>query len=141
VAYQYRAVTLGGTRASAAITAATISGERLRPLAPVNLRRSRDAGDLLISWTRRTRLSTRFAGPLGANAPLGEAAESYEVDIYTSAGYTTVARTIEGLSEPEAVYTAAQQTTDFGSPQATVYARVYQVSAIVGRGRHLQGAL
>jgi hypothetical protein len=54
--------------------------------------------------------------------------------------YTTVVRTITGLSTPTATYTSAQQTTDFGSPQAEVFVRVYQVSATVGRGHYLEGA-
>ena len=42
-------------------------------------------------------------------------------------------RTISVTAET-ASYTAAQQTTDFGSTQSTIYFKVYQVSAQVGRG-------
>jgi hypothetical protein len=139
VTYQYHAVTLGGTRASAVASLFSVDGERLVPLAPVDLRRSRSTGDLTLMWKRRTRLSCRFTGSSGINVPLGEDSESYEVDIYDDNTYTTVVRTIATLSAPTALYTAAQQTTDFGSPQATVYVRIYQISAIVGRGHYLEG--
>jgi hypothetical protein len=74
------------------------------------------------------------------DVPLGEASESYDVEIWDSA-YTTLKRTFAALSAATASYTAAQQTTDFGSAQSTVYVRVYQLSAIVGRGYKLQGAI
>lgn len=33
-------------------------------------------------------------------------------------------------------YTAAQQTTDWGSPEASYTVRVYQISASYGRGQY-----
>jgi hypothetical protein len=39
--------------------------------------------------------------------------------------------------QPTFVYPAAEQTTDFGSDQATLYQRIYQRSAIIGRGHTL----
>ena len=62
---------------------------------------------------------------------IGETTEAYEVDVMNG---STVVRTITGLTAPTCTYTAAQQTTDFGSPQAAVTVRVYQMSAAVGRG-------
>ena len=38
-------------------------------------------------------------------------------------------------------YTAAQQTTDFGSPQSSINVKVYQISSTVGRGFPVSGAL
>jgi hypothetical protein len=55
-------------------------------------------------------------------------------------GYTTLKRTLTGLSAPTAVYGAAQQVEDFGSLQASVAVRVFQLSAAVGRGFPLQAA-
>lgn len=45
-----------------------------------------------------------------------------------------VVRTLTGLSGPTALYSAADQTTDFGAPQSLVHLAVYQVSAVAGRG-------
>jgi hypothetical protein len=63
--------------------------------------------------------------------PLNEESERYDVDILDGAD---VVRTIS-ITAPAATYTAAQQTADFGSPQSSIAVRVYQLSAIVGRGR------
>jgi hypothetical protein len=68
--------------------------------------------------------------------PLGEASESYEVDIYNST-YTTLKRTISATSET-AAYSAADQTTDFGSAQNPIYYQVRQMSAAIGRGYELE---
>lgn len=114
--------------ASYVTTAHTFSGDGLRPLSPVHVRGRRVGGDLTIAWKRRTR-----AG--GDNwetseVPLGEEAEMYEVDILDGA---TVKRSLS-VSSPSAVYTAAQQTSDFGSPQGIVAVKVYQTNASFGRG-------
>jgi len=71
---------------------------------------------------------------------LGENVEQYEIDIYDDNTYTTVLRTIAATSE-SAEYTAAQQATDFGSAQAQVYVKIYQISQTVGRGYELTGAV
>ena len=140
VGYQYRPVTLGGTRASATVQVATINGERLKPWSPVDLSATRDEGnDITLAWVRRSRLSCRFTGPAGINTPLGESSEAYEVDVFEDNTYAVVTRTIASLVTPEATYTEAQQITDFGSAQSAVYVRVYQLSAAVGRGHYLEG--
>jgi hypothetical protein len=65
-----------------------------------------------------------------AEVPLAEDSERYEIDILDG---SNVKRTI--LSDaPSAVYTAAEQTADFGSPQSSVSLRVFQMSALLGRG-------
>ncbi|MET0155564.1 MAG: hypothetical protein ABW189_05615 [Rickettsiales bacterium] len=69
------------------------------------------SGNLTITWIRRTRIGGEWAD--GADAPLSEETEAYEIDI------------MDG----------ADQTADFGSPQASVDVVVYQLSALVGRGR------
>ena len=92
---------------------------------------------------QRVRSRPRIAGGWlnNADSVLGEASEAYEVEIYSSNTYVTVKRTITGLSSPTTTYTAAQQTTDFGSTQATIYFIVYQISATVGRGYEARGVV
>jgi hypothetical protein len=46
----------------------------------------------------------------------------------------TLKHTIIGLTTTTTIYTAAQQVTDFGSPQSSVLVNVYQLSAVLGRG-------
>lgn len=127
----FRAVSVGRVLASAETTTLAPTSVGLKPFAPVDLRASRDpTGGLVLAWKRRTRLATQFAGAAGILAPLGEAAEAYEIDIMDGG---TVKRTISA-STPTCVYTAAQQATDFGAVQTSVAVRVYQISAVVGRG-------
>jgi hypothetical protein len=137
----YKAVTLGKLLSSADSEAFIDTGVALRPFSPVDLRAEREdgTGDITFTWERRTRLSTRFVGAAGISAPLGEAAELYAMEIWDG-GYTTLKRTLTGLSAPTAVYGAAQQVEDFGSLQASVAVRVFQLSAAVGRGFPLQAA-
>lgn len=130
-----KGVTTGRTLGTAGAQEFTPQAVGLKPFSPVDVRAERDAGtnDITLSWTRRTRIATRFGGPLGDSAPLGEATEAYSIDVYDDDTFTTVVRTIDA-TEQSASYTSAQQVADFGSNQATIYVRVYQISAVVGRG-------
>jgi hypothetical protein len=101
----------------------------LKPWSPVHVAGSRNgAGDLSISWIRRTRFGGTWDD--GTDVPLNEESERYEIDVLNGAD---VVRTIS-VTSPSAVYTAAQQTADFGSAQPSVAVAVYQISATVGRG-------
>lgn len=129
-----RGVTLGKSASGVTSESFTDTGVALKPFAPVDLRASRSSSDaLVLTWKRRTRLTQRFAGSGGISTPLDDTSESYDVEIY-DATYTTLKRTIYGVTSATATYTAAQQVADFGSLQTTVYAKVYQVSSSVGRG-------
>ncbi len=98
-------------------------GVGARPYAPAHVRGQRVAGDLAISWIRRTRIGGDSWTV--SEVPLSESDERYEVDILDG---TTVKRTIASTA-PSATYTSAQQTLDFGSPQAAVSVRVRQVGS------------
>jgi hypothetical protein len=104
------------------------SGLGARPLSPVHVRGRRSAGDLAISWVRRTR--SGGDSWTASEVPLSEEYEAYEVDIVNGA---TVKRTI-AVSQPAATYTAAQQIADFGATQASIAVRICQMSAVWGRG-------
>ena len=54
-------------------------GIGLRPLAPVHLRSERDAGDIVFTWIRRTRIDGD--GWELADVPLGEEREAYEIEV------------------------------------------------------------
>ena len=103
-----------------------------------------EAGNWTICWLRRT----RFGGAYGAGTealidgmggPVNEATEAYEVDIL--GGSPEVVKRTIAVSTPTAIYTAAQQVTDFGSTQSTLSVNVYQISAVVGRGSPGAGEL
>ena len=132
----YKAVTIGDTLGDTAAGSFTYSGLSYKPFAPVHLSGERDgANNLTINWIRRTRLGGQWRD--GADVPLSEESEAYEVDILDG---ETVVRTISATSQT-ASYTAAQQTTDFGSTQSSVSIIVYQISAKIGRGIGAQGAV
>ena len=133
----WRSVTAGESIDSASDVAFTYRGVNLECLSPVYLNGNRHptTSDWSLSWVRRTRTGGEWRDAV--DATLGEASEAYEVEIYSSAAYTTLKRTLTGLSSPAATYTSAQQVTDFGSNQATLYVKIYQLSANVGRGQPL----
>jgi hypothetical protein len=113
----------------------TFAANCLKPYAPVQPGVGRDAtGNITIKWIRRTRVGGAWIDSVDAS--LGEDSESYEVDIFSSSTYVTLKRTIS-VTAQTASYTAAQQVTDFGGNQSTIYFKVYQVSAQVGRGTAL----
>jgi hypothetical protein len=93
---------------------------------------TRTPGDLTIRWTRRSRaLAADSWG--GLEVPLAEELEAYEVEIIDGA---TVKRLLS-TDTTSVVYSAAQQTADWGTPLApgdTLDIRIFQLSALVGRG-------
>mgnify|MGYP005865291791 CR=1 FL=1 len=93
-------------------------------------RTPRSPGDLTIRWTRRSR--SLAADNWGAfDVPLAEETEAYEVEVVDG---MVVKRT---LSTTSAVYTVADQTADWGAPLGpgdNLTVRIYQLSALVGRG-------
>lgn len=125
---QYKGVTSGQAVADAVSQNLTLAGRSLMPLSPVHIAGTRDAGDLTITWVRRARINADWNDSL--DVPLDEATESYSIDVMNGA---SVVRTLTS-STPTVEYTAAQQTTDFGSAQSAVLVNIYQLSATVGRG-------
>jgi hypothetical protein len=109
-------------------TVHAFAGIGRRPFAPAHIRGRRDAGDLHISWIRRTRIGGDSWE--SAEVPLGEDSENYALDILDG---DTVVRTLSS-SSPSTIYTAAEQVADFGTPPSTVAVRICQLSASYGRG-------
>jgi hypothetical protein len=114
----------------------TPEGAGLRPFSVVHVpqpwRTARNPGDVTIRWTRRSR--SLAADNWGAgDVPLAEDSETYEVEIRHGG---TVKRTLT-TTTTSVLYTAAQQTTDWGlplGPGQTLSIRIYQLSALIGRG-------
>jgi hypothetical protein len=131
--YLYRGITLNRDIDSDTNRTFTYRGINLKPLSPVYVTGvgSLVTNDWTLSWIRRTRIGGEWRD--GVDANLGESLEKYEVDIFSNSSYTTVKRTLTVYSQT-ATYTSAQQVTDFGANQTTLYFKVYQISSIVGRG-------
>lgn len=139
-ARSYRGITAGKPINSDATKLFTYRGVNLKSLSPVYINGNRHptTNDWTLTWVRRTRLGNGWYPTVMAT--LGESVESYETEIYDAAGYATVKRTILS-STPTLAYTSAQQVTDFGSNQATLYVKIYQMSDIVGRGYPLKTSI
>ena len=104
------------------------SGLGRRPLAPVRIRARRDGGDVHISWIRRSRIGGDSWET--SEIPLGEDSKTYAIDILDG---NTVLRTLT-TSLPAAIYSAADQSDDFGTQPPEIAIRVFQLSATYGRG-------
>ena len=140
----YKGVTVGQDITAVTSQSFTDNANDLKPAEPVHITGSRDiSSNLTIGWTRRTRYAGDWLNNSG-NVPLNEDSEAYSIDIYGLVGspaVETVVRTInwtpgtyDSNGNPQATYSAADQTTDFGSPQSSVLLYVYQISGQVGRG-------
>ena len=135
----YRGITYGRDLSTDSNRAFTYQAVNLKPLSPILLNGDRDAsGNWSLSWVRRARGLVEWRDYV--DSPLNEATEQYQIEIFSSSGYTTVKRTLT-VSAAAASYSTADQTTDFGSNQATLYLRIYQLSATVGRGYPLQQSI
>lgn len=135
----YRGVTLGETIDSESDISFTYNGMNLKPLSPVYLNGNRDASNnWSLNWIRRTRVGGAWRD--NVDASLGETVEQYIVEFYSSAAYTLLKHTSVVLTTPAYTYPltgAISQTTDFGGVQTTLYCKIYQLSAAVGRGTPL----
>lgn len=110
--------------ASATQAPVTLPHAALRPWPPAHLRARRvGGGDVAIGWVRRARLGGDAWG--AGEPPLGEAAESYRLEILDGAA---VVRSVTAAA-PAFLYTAADQTADFGAPPASLRLRVAQIAA------------
>ena len=102
----------------------------LRPYSPADaqLVRTSATSDLVLTWKRRT----RFNGDNWeqTEVPLNEETEQYQLEILTGVG-GAVLRTVV-TSAPTYLYTLANQTTDFGAAQISIYVQIRQYGAVYG---------
>lgn len=115
----------------------TAKAERhaLRPYAPVKVEARRNAGGVDITGLRRGRLNADNWELL--EIPLGEDISAFEVEIWSG---DVLKRTIATSSLP-AQYILANELADFGSQQSELDLRVYQLSAMAGRGYPFGGVI
>lgn len=103
------------------------TGASLKSYSVAHLKVTDDAGDLVFTWVRRTRIGGEWRD--GNDASLGEGSELYEADVLDSGG--NVLRSFAGLTSPTVTYSGDQQDTDVDLGVALA---VYQMSSTVGRG-------
>lgn len=129
----YRGITTGKTMDSDSSRNMTYQGVNLKCLSPVYLNGHRHpkTNDWTLTWIRRTRKGGELRDYV--DAALSEASESYAIDIFTDNKYTAIKRTL-AVEKPTVAYTSAEQIADFGGHQTVLYLKLYQLSAITGRG-------
>jgi len=130
---EYRGITYGRDIDTDVDLPFAYVGVNLECLSPVYFRgyKTVSTNDWNLEWVRRSRMDGEWRDLVDAG--LSETSEAYEVDIFTDGTFATVKRTITAATQ-SCTYTSAQQVTDFGSNQATIYIKVYQLSSVVGRG-------
>jgi hypothetical protein len=109
-----------------------ITGLGLKPFAPCHVRAQRDAGDVVFSWIRRTRIDGD--GWHLAQVPLGEESEAYVLEILSGSSVVRRVTTIAATYR----YAAADEIADFGAPQTILAIRLAQTSAVLGPGNFLE---
>lgn len=134
----YKAVSIGLSYSSGTDSSFTDHAIALKPFAGCFLRGAMSGSDLVISWIRRDRIGQTLAS--GIETLMSEASESYSIDIMSGTSPETVKRTLTS-STSTVTYHAADIVTDFGTPPSEFDVRVYQLSAVVGRGYPLEGTV
>jgi len=134
---EYRAVSIGKNIADAVTQSFTNSALGIKPYTVVNVEGVRDtSGNLTITWVWRDRVyGANEWGDYAASDRSIEDDQSCEIDVYDTSSPPAVVRTITVSDAETTIYTAAQQTTDFGSPQSSIDMIIYQMSAVAGRGQ------
>lgn len=125
----FKAVSYGQHLEEVAENEFTIQGNYRKPLSPVHIVGNRDYnGNLNIRWIRRARFDNDWRDFV--DVPLDESSEKYQVEILNG---NEVLRTLE-TSTTSVTYLITDQATDFNNIPEKITIRIYQLSALVGRG-------
>lgn len=132
-----RAVSFGDALSVGIDSTFTIQGEPLKPLAVVHPSAIKNAinGDITLSWVRRARIDGGMRDYV--DVPLMEQSELYDVVVMNG---VNPARAWQ-VSGPSVVYSAAQQTSDFGAAQSSLVVKITQRSGLIGPGKTLTTTL
>lgn len=135
----YRAITQGASLDSATDTTDTCDANSLKPLSPVDVCGARDptTKDWGFVAQRRSRWPVEVFS--GSVVPLGETSESWVLDIYDSS-FATIKRTLTS-TDGTFYYSSANQVSDFGTNQSTIYYKMCMLSSVVGKGFEATGSI
>lgn len=135
----YRGITAGRALDTDSDLEFTYNGVNLECLSPCHLSGNRHptTNNWTLTWTRRSRFG---AWRDLVDATLGETTENYQIEIYADGTYAVIKRTLTATSQTVS-YTSAEQVTDFGSNQGTLYLKIYQLSSVVGTGYPLTASI
>lgn len=128
----YKGVTIGTLLSDAPASTSTTQGNDLKPYMPTHFTATVVATDIQFEWVRNTRIGGALMDGTG-DVPLSEDSELYDLEIFDAPGGTVV-RTFSSVTAPSQLYLNANIITDFGSIPSTITFKIYQRSALVGRG-------
>lgn len=126
----YKAASDAFPIASVPTESRTLVARAETPFPPLHLAAVINGSDIDLSWDWRSRLHTGSVLPGSDNNPAGEATLAFEIDIMDGA---TVKRTLTATTNSK-TYLDADIITDWGTMPDDLTFRVYQMSALVGRG-------
>lgn len=130
----FKAVTAGRTLASTVPQKLLFQSIGKKPLKPIDVRAGKDAANNWVArWIRRSRLAAGWNDFV--DTP--DDGTVFDLEIWNST-FTTLKRTIAAIAGETYTYSAADQTTDFGGTQSTLYWRLHPASAEYGRGDYVQ---
>ena len=132
----FQALSIMATNPSQVGFTFTDTGNSCRPYTVKVYRKFRnDDGDVTSAWWPRVRQNGQWLSGADVVIPAKDTPETYSIDVLASDKVTVKATySVSGALGASWTYTAAMQTTDYGSPQAQVYLAIYQISTVVGRG-------
>ena len=104
------------------------SGADIEPLAPVHIKALRKADGIHISWIRRTRLGGDDWS--GADVPLGESVEEYQIDFWDDETILETRRS----SKSGMVLDSADELAIFGASVEVISVGISQISSRYGAG-------
>lgn len=134
VLQQFRPVTLGTLIEDAQDVFATYTGRDLKPYPVSSLTAVDSGGNIVIDWLRQTRFNGELRDGTD-DVPLNETIERYEIEIIRgSTLLNTYGDAAPFIEVTNFTYTSDQQTADGVVSADVLTIRVYQISAIVGRG-------
>ena len=110
---------------------ATAGPAALLPMSPTGVVARRGSDGITISWVRRARLDADSWESV--DIPLDESSEAYRISVMKG---TAVIRQCD-VGNPNYLYAAADELTDFGTRQTTLGLMVQQLSTSVGAGQAL----
>ncbi|MEB5964532.1 phage tail protein [Comamonas testosteroni] len=126
---QLKVLTSGKLLSSVEPRTFTDTSVALKPFSPAGLRGLVDAQGVHLSWQRRTRLAYRYGG-IAPVVPLGEATESYRVQVWNGAMLLRTAT----VTTTAFVYTPAMRAADGLAGGELLRFAVAQMSATAGAG-------
>lgn len=120
------------TAASSKQQHVSLVGGSLKPWAPVHVRAKRTSDGVVLRWLRRDRMTDYDGFNNTNNVPMSEITENYDLDIIAVNG--SVVRTVVALIDATYTYTNEQIAVDSLDVSSNIHVKVYQNSAVVGRG-------